>query len=108
MNVAPLGELVAARSSLEDPKKPQNAQMPHVSPEHIEGGSGRINWSRVRSCEEDGVISGKYVFHPGDIIYSKIRPYLNKIAVADRIGMCSADMYALVVNEDLASRSYLT
>ena len=76
--------------------------------EHIDSGGGEINWNKVRSCEDDGVISGKYLFQQGDIIDSKIRPYLNKIAVADRVGMCSADMYALVVNEELASVNYLT
>ncbi|WP_052742124.1 restriction endonuclease subunit S [Kiloniella litopenaei] len=91
----PLGDVINIRSSLADPKLPEYRELPHVGPEHISSGSGRISWERVVSCQEDGVTSGKYVFEEGDIIYSKIRPYLDKVAIADRKGMCSADMYAL-------------
>ena len=69
--------------------------MLHVGPEHIASNTGEISWQNVRTATEDGVKSGKYKFESGDLIYSKIRPYLNKVAVADREGICSADMYAL-------------
>jgi restriction endonuclease S subunit len=91
----PLSSLIDVRSSLDDPKLPQNSTLPHVGPEHIVSGSGTIDWDKVRTCEDDGVISGKYRFEDGDVIFSKIRPYLNKVAIADKVGMCSADMYAL-------------
>jgi type I restriction enzyme S subunit len=92
---APAKDLIEVRSSLADPTLPENAELPHVGPEHIHQGGGRIEWERVQSCQEDGVTSGKYHFCANDVIYSKIRPYLNKVAIADRTGMCSADMYAL-------------
>lgn len=91
----PLGDVIDVRSSLADPKLPEYRDLPHVGPEHISSGSGRISWERVVSCQEDCVNSGKYVFEEGDVIYSKIRPYLDKVAMVDRKGMCSADMYAL-------------
>ncbi len=90
-----LGQLVEIRSSLVNPLHADNGRRPHVGPEHISSGSGCIDWKGVRTCADDGVTSGKYEFQPGDIIYSKIRPYLNKVAIADRIGLCSADMYAI-------------
>lgn len=100
-----LGDLIEVRSSLDDPKLPENASLPHVGPEHIFSGSGAVDWTRVRTCAEDAVTSGKYVFQAGDVLYSKIRPYLNKVAMADRKGMCSADMYALYVpNGSISSR----
>ncbi len=102
-----LSQIIEVRSSLADPKLPENRQMLHVGPEHIESNSGFIAWERVQTCEEDGVTSGKYVFSSGDIIYSKIRPYLNKVAIADRPGMCSADMYALHCNDTCILPSYL-
>lgn len=101
----PLAELIDVRSSLADPKIPKNTILPHVGPEHIASGSGQINWKNVRTCAEDEVKSGKYVFQDGDVIFSKIRPYLNKVAMADKVGMCSADMYALhSPNRSLESR----
>lgn len=102
-----LAEVIEARSSLADPTLPKNAQLPHVGPEHIRQGGAEIEWDRVVSCAQDGVTSGKYRFEPNDIIYSKIRPYLNKVAITDRVGMCSADMYALVANSDVVKNSYL-
>ena len=39
--------------------------------------------------------SGKYWFDAGDVLYSKIRPYLAKATLANTGGYCSADMYPL-------------
>lgn len=47
------------------------------------------------------MISGKYLFEAGDVLYSKLRPYLRKIAIAESRGLCSADMYPLRVNPKL-------
>lgn len=102
-----LETLIEARSSLADPTAEENLPLPHVGPEHIQQGSGVITWKRVRSCAEDGVTSGKYRFEAGDVIYSKIRPYLNKVAIADRAGMCSADMYALTPKTNEITVPYL-
>ena len=90
-----LAEVVDFRSSQVDPKRQPYSEMLHVGPEHIASNTGEISWQNVRTATEDGVKSGKYKFESGDLIYSKIRPYLNKVAVADREGICSADMYAL-------------
>jgi type I restriction enzyme S subunit len=56
---------------------------------------------------ESGVTSGKYRFEPGDVLYSKIRPYLNKVALVDFEGLCSADMYAVTVNPQKMRSDYL-
>jgi type I restriction enzyme, S subunit len=64
-----------------------------VAPDHIESGTGRLI-AKVTAAEQ-GAISGKYSFEPGDVIYSKIRPYLRKAVRADFHGLCSADMYPL-------------
>jgi len=101
----PLGSLVDIRSSLTDPAELPDAL--HVGPEHIASGSGRVSWHEVRTCEQDGVTSGKYAFKEDDVLYSKIRPYLNKVAVADRSGLCSADMYALRAREGILATDYL-
>jgi len=47
------------------------------------------------------------VFDPGDIIYSKIRPYLRKAILATEHGLCSADMYPLRPNAGVNSRFLL-
>lgn len=37
----------------------------------------------------------KFRFRPGDVVYGYLRPYLNKVWVADRDGLCSVDQYVL-------------
>ena len=88
-------EVAAIQQSLVDPKLPQYRGELHVGPEHIVSGSGNVEWHRVRTAEQDNVISGKNRFNEHDILYSKIRPYLNKVALSDRSGICSADMYVI-------------
>ena len=48
-------------------------------------------------AKAEGLISDKYPFKAGMILYSKIRPNLNKVAIARFDGICSADMYPLSV-----------
>lgn len=88
-------EIATIQQSLVDPKQPEHRLKLHVGPEHIASGVGVVAWENVRTAEEDNVISGKNWFSSGDVIYSKIRPYLNKVAIADRDGLCSADMYVI-------------
>lgn len=66
---------------------------PQISPENIEKDSGMLlNYTNV---EESGVISANHLFHTGQILYSKIRPNLNKVIIAPFTGLCSADMYPI-------------
>ena len=76
-----------------DPKIEPFSKMPHIGPENIESRTGRL--TALKSAEATGLISGKYLFASGDVLYSKIRPYLQKAALPNFSGICSADMYAL-------------
>lgn len=67
--------------------------LPHVAPDNIEKGTGRL--LDYRTIREDGVTSRKHRFFPGHIVYSKIRPNLSKVVVVDFEGLCSADMYPI-------------
>lgn len=69
------------------------ADLPHIAPNHIE--SGRPKLLPYRTIREDGVISGKHRFFPGQLLYSKIRPYLRKVVEVNFEGGCSADMYPI-------------
>src|SRR4051794_10544667 len=100
-----LGEICTARSSLVDPTTREYKDLPHIAPDSIERDTGRL--LDFRSASEDGVTSGKYRFDTGDVLYSKIRPYLNKVLVAGFSGLCSADMYALVVDRKRATPQFV-
>ena len=64
-----------------------------VSPENIEKDSGKL--LPCKTVSEVGVESWNHFFHKGQILYSKIRPKLNKVCIAPFDGLCSADMYPI-------------
>ncbi|RBY92239.1 hypothetical protein DQ244_08070 [Blastococcus sp. TBT05-19] len=78
--------------------------LPHIAPNHIEAETGRL--LPYATVAEDGVTSAKHLFQSGDILYSKIRPYLAKVALAPSVGLCSADMYPIRTHPEL-SPAYL-
>lgn len=92
-------EVARIRNGQVDPKALQYAQMLLVAPNHIESNSGKL--LSAETATEQGAISGKYGVVKGDIIYSKIRPYLNKVAIADQDCLCSADMYAIKTEKNI-------
>ena len=81
------------------------ADYPHIGIDSIEKNTGRL--VGYRTIAEDGVISGKYLFTDKHIIYSKIRPNLNKVALPDFEGLCSADAYPILPKENVCLRVYL-
>ena len=81
------------------------ANVPHIGIDSIESGTGVL--SGYRTVAEDGVKSGKYPFGPQHIIYSKIRPVLNKVALPDFEGVCSADAYPILPSCESCSRVFL-
>ncbi len=81
------------------------ANYPHIGIDSIEKDTGTL--IGYRTVKEDNVISGKYVFGPQHIIYSKIRPALNKVALPDFEGLCSADAYPILTKEDVCIKEFL-
>ena len=81
------------------------ANYPHIGIDSIEKETGALKG--YRTVAEDGVISGKYVFTPKHIIYSKIRPNLNKVALPAFEGVCSADAYPILPIEGKCNRVFL-
>lgn len=65
----------------------------HIAPDNIEKGTGKL--FLCRTVAEDKVSSPNHLFGKNQLIYSKIRPLLRKVAIAPFDGLCSADMYPL-------------
>lgn len=81
------------------------AAYPHIGIDSIEKETGELRG--YRTVKEDGVISGKYIFTQEHIIYSKIRPNLNKVALPTFDGLCSADAYPILPKKGVCSRVFL-
>lgn len=64
-----------------------------IAPDCIEKNSCKLIMQKT--VRDAGVISENHLFHKGQILYSKIRPTLNKVIIAPSDGLCSADMYPI-------------
>jgi type I restriction enzyme, S subunit len=100
-----LGQLIEIASGQVAPKQPPYCDLPQIGSENIESHSGKL--VNVKSAGEKGVISGNYAFDENDILYSKIRPALNKVAAPSFKGICSADIYPIRPADGSLLRGYL-
>ncbi len=70
-------------------------QIKFIGLEHIESGK-----TKVKSFFTDsGIKSSKFKFYRGDILYGKLRPYLDKAVIAEFGGICSTDLIVLTSDE---------
>lgn len=96
-----LTDLVSLPVGQVDPRAEPYRSRVLLAPDHIESRTGKI--LKRESAADQGASSGKYVVEPGDVIFSKIRPALRKVALADFYGTCSADMYPLRPGEEITA-----
>ena len=61
--------------------------------EDIEKDSGVV-LRKVRKSERNAA-STKHFFHRGQVLYSKLRPYLNKVVLSDEDGYCTSEILPL-------------
>ena len=85
-------DTVDISTEMVDPTSGEYDDMPHIAPGNIESFTGRI-LDNVKSVKEEQLISGKYRFRPGDVVYGKINPQLGKYFYASVDGLTSADAY---------------
>jgi type I restriction enzyme M protein len=75
------------------PESLQNA-VTYIGLENLTQNTGEIVGNIVTE-EPAEIKSLKNVFKPGDLLYGKLRPNLNKVWVADREGICSTDIFVI-------------
>ena len=70
--------------------------------EDIEKDSGKI--LAFHTLKERKSESTKHKFTKGQVLYSKLRPYLNKVVIAPKDGFCTSEILPLDFNEILLNR----
>ena len=71
----------------------------YVGLENISQDTGRLVGDTV--AENPATIKSlKNEFEPGEILYGKLRPNLNKVWLSDRGGICSTDIYVIKPKQD--------
>ena len=71
----------------------------YVGLEHIDSGAFQLK----RHGVPDEVRSSKSRFRKGDVLYGKLRPYLDKAVLADRDGICSTDILVFRPKPDVCA-----
>jgi len=100
-----LGDICAITSTLVDPRKDEFIDLTHVGAGNIKPQTGVF--VELKTAREEDLISGKFLFDESMVLYSKIRPYLMKVARPRFNGLCSADMYPLAPLPNEITRDYL-
>lgn len=80
------------QNSKEKTNEFSDATLKYVSLEHMQKNSGIVAYDSA-----EGIKSLKNVFHPQQILYGKLRPYLNKHDIATFDGVCSTDILVFSV-----------
>ena len=70
--------------------------------EDIEKDSGKL--LQRKSLGETQSKSDKHCFFKGNVLYSKLRPYLNKVIVADADGYCTTEILAFNFGQHIAAQ----
>ena len=81
--------------------KPEDAlYSSYVGLEHIDSGESQLK----RWGDAAEVKSAKSRFYPDDILYGKLRAYLDKAVIAEMEGICSTDILVVTVNSKTLPR----
>lgn len=89
----PLGEFVSNKSKKFNPKNNED-NLKCVELEHIDQNTGRL-LGFISSLDTN---STKNVFKKGEVLYGKLRPYLNKYYYCEFDGVCSSEIWVLSGN----------
>jgi len=77
----------------------------YIGLEHLESGTGKI--LEISSAKKAGLKSNKYLFDDECVLYGKLRPYLNKVALPNFEGVCSTDIIPIRPKEDKSNRYFI-
>ena len=92
-----LSEIVVPRRWKASPG--DHPDLHYIGLEHVEAHTTRL----LGSVPATEMRSTANRFQSGDVLYSRLRPYLNKVWRADREGLCSSEFIVLPGNESVGS-----
>jgi hypothetical protein len=100
-----LGDVLSMRTEIVHPRDNPRGPATFVGLEHIESDTGvRTGMLPLEMSELTG---RKPRFRRGDLIYGSLRPYLNKVWVAEFDGLCSVDQFVYQVDATQAETAFI-
>lgn len=100
-----IGDLCHEERVVVNPDAPLAKELPYLGLEHVESGSGRILNERIAARSSEGR-SVTFRFDERHVLYGKLRPYLNKVALPDFEGRCTTELIPLLPRTGV-SREFL-
>jgi len=101
-----LGDLMRLRKEVVHPAARPRGREVFVGLEHIASGTGdRVDSASIEMADLTG---RKPRFYEGDIVYGYLRPYLNKVWIAEFDGLCSVDQYVYAVDPHKADTRFIS
>ena len=98
---SPVDEICPQCSS----KTPTVGQVWQLGLEMIEPDSGRVTSKTI--VDARSLKSSNTGFSSSHVLYSKLRPYLNKVVLPDDDGVCTTELVPLLPKHDVLERTYL-
>lgn len=92
--VAELGEICREERIAITKTDQAYATMPYLGLEHIEPNTGRILIDQ-RDARDSDSKSNNFLFTHEHVLYGKLRPYLNKVALPEFSGRCTTEIIPL-------------
>jgi type I restriction enzyme S subunit len=80
-------------------------KLPYVGLEHIEKDTG--HFTADFGGKPESLLAAKFRFTPRHVLYGKLRPYLNKVALPSFDGVCTTEILPILPAEDKLDRTYL-
>jgi type I restriction enzyme S subunit len=90
-----VGDVTGTSRSRVDPQ--EFPDLPYIGLKHIEKESMNL----IGTAKGSDYKSRCLKFESGDILYGRLRPYLNKVYIPDFEGLCSAEFITLTTSEQL-------
>src|SRR5438477_598835 len=78
--------------------------LPYVGLEHIKKDTGNFEDEFRRKPES--LLATKFRFTPRHVLYGKLRPYLNKVALPGFDGVCTTELLPLLPKDGVLDRGY--
>ncbi|MGV0846204.1 restriction endonuclease subunit S [Empedobacter falsenii] len=98
INKVTLKEILSLSSSKHKAEKPEG--LFYIGLEHIEKDSGKL--TEHVGIEEIKTVKNK--FEANNILYGKLRPYLNKVYFSKESGVCSTDILVFKISEKVIGK----
>src|SRR2546428_1691434 len=104
-NSLPRGWALTTLGEIVEPTRPRHPpkdfpDLPFIGMEHIEARTMKL----VGTVSALTMRSSAVHFQPGDVLYGRLRPYLNKVFCPDFEGLCSAEFIVFPESEHLNSK----